>query len=273
MCDKLVFDLSQEVEGSPNVFIRKDWINILDNMNQNYQNNQCIIDTSQLANSNKYMSYREAYLSMPLLLTAQFTPSVDIGAGAEITYPDAYSFGLKNWFGSMIHSFTLDYNGTTIIQQTPFINMWNIFKLLTSLSYQDVMTMGPTIGFYPDTSDSFTYSTTTSASGPGCANNDMQTYMTTGDVNAVAAQLGNDYSQYSLNVGGNTGATYRTKWIAYEQDTTTGSTVGVGVAPGTYGNLLTQDTCRQMWKSNINTLAGSRVPFVAEQATLSLIHI
>ena len=30
-CDKLVFDLSQEVEGSPNVFIRKDWINILDN--------------------------------------------------------------------------------------------------------------------------------------------------------------------------------------------------------------------------------------------------
>ena len=37
-CDKLVFDLSQEVEGSPNVFIRKDWINILDNQNQNYQN-------------------------------------------------------------------------------------------------------------------------------------------------------------------------------------------------------------------------------------------
>ena len=31
MCDKLVFDLSQEIEGSPNVFVRKDWINILDN--------------------------------------------------------------------------------------------------------------------------------------------------------------------------------------------------------------------------------------------------
>ena len=36
MCDKLVFDLAQEVEGSPNVFIRKDWLNILDNQNQNY---------------------------------------------------------------------------------------------------------------------------------------------------------------------------------------------------------------------------------------------
>ena len=38
MCDKLVFDLSQEVEGTPNVFVRKDWINILDNQNQNYNN-------------------------------------------------------------------------------------------------------------------------------------------------------------------------------------------------------------------------------------------
>ena len=36
MSDKLVFDLAQEVEGSPNVFVRKDWLNILDNQNQNY---------------------------------------------------------------------------------------------------------------------------------------------------------------------------------------------------------------------------------------------
>ena len=69
MSDKLVFDLSQEVEGTPNVFVRKDWVNILDNQNQNYNNNQSIIDTSQLSNSNKYMSYRESYISCPFLLT------------------------------------------------------------------------------------------------------------------------------------------------------------------------------------------------------------
>ena len=32
MSDKLIFDLSQEVEGSPNVFVNKSWLNILDNM-------------------------------------------------------------------------------------------------------------------------------------------------------------------------------------------------------------------------------------------------
>lgn len=69
MCDKLVFDLAQEVEGSPNVFVRKDWLNILDNQNQNYNNNQSVVDTSQLSNSNKYMSYREAYFSIPFLMT------------------------------------------------------------------------------------------------------------------------------------------------------------------------------------------------------------
>jgi hypothetical protein len=68
-CDKLVYDLSSETEGSPNVFVRKDWLNIMDNQSQNYSSNQSIIDTSQLSNSNKWMSYREAYLQIPLLLT------------------------------------------------------------------------------------------------------------------------------------------------------------------------------------------------------------
>jgi hypothetical protein len=67
--DKLVFDLSQEIEGSPQVFIKKDWLSILDNMNTQYSSNQTIIDTSQLSNSNKYMSYREAYLAVPLIMT------------------------------------------------------------------------------------------------------------------------------------------------------------------------------------------------------------
>lgn len=180
--DKLVFDLSQELEGSPQIFIKKDWLSILDNMNQNYNANQSIIDTSQLSNSNKYINYREGYLAMPLLLTltgagyvapavsggtttgvptSGFLPacsSVALSAGGAFsTQPTAcdYVMGLKNWFGTMIHSFTLDLNGTTIIQQTPFINMVNCFKLMTSLSMNDVMTQGTTIGFYPDVPTAF----------------------------------------------------------------------------------------------------------------------
>ena len=134
--DKLVFDLASEIEGSTNVFIKKDWVNILDNMNTNYSSNQSVVDTSQLSNSNKYMSYREAYLLVPMLLTV--TNASATGATNTNFAPDTgatscdYCIGLKSWFGQIIHSFTLDYNGVTVIQQTPYINMVNSFKLLTS---------------------------------------------------------------------------------------------------------------------------------------------
>jgi len=106
--DVLVFDMSSQSEGSPNIFVRKDFLSLMDNQNQNYQGNQCILDTSVLANSNKYMNYREAYLMMPLLITATAT-GVTADAGAMTDF----GFGLKNWLGSIIHSITVDYNGTT----------------------------------------------------------------------------------------------------------------------------------------------------------------
>ena len=233
MCDKLVYDLSQEVEGTPNIFIRKDWINIMDNMNTNYQSNQSIIDTSQLSNSNKWMSYREAYLAVPLLLTITGDKATD-----DFNMND-YSFGLKNWFGSIIHSLTLDYNGTTIIQQTPFVNMWNMFKLLTSLSYGDVATMGATIGFYPDNFNSFQYNGDIPNSvGFGICNNQMATVAT------YASNLAsNIYDAYFADTGGNQGLTMRTKWIMYDPDAT------AGTQP--YSSLLTSDQSNIIWKSSI----------------------
>lgn len=219
-CDKLVYDLAQEVEGSPNVFIRKDWLNILDNQNQNYQNNQSIIDTSQLANSNKYMAYREAYLAIPLLLTMKGTVAGGVFQQTGESIGD-FSIGLKNWFGQIIHSFTLDYNGTTIIQQTPFCNMWNTFKLLTTLSYNDIITQGCTIGFYPDTSDSWmwmdAYNTANAVAtnniGLNVCNNALTTFT---QPNNTQIYTDNTYNRPSGNYyGGNEGLSRRIEWIAY----------------------------------------------------------
>jgi hypothetical protein len=228
MCDKLVFDLSQEIEGSPSVFIRKDWISILDNQNQNYNNNQSIIDTSQICNSNKYMSYREAYLSIPFLLTlgtqnliVQDTAGVAVnlnGTNPAFTAnfePDTTSgsadsaIGLKNWFGQIIHSFTLDYNGTTIIQQTPYVNMWNSFRLLTSMSLDDINVQGPTIGFFPDSPLTWQYITpqpniSTGPIGNGTCNNSnsIQNPTVNGRYNNFRAGGGNEgflQRQYNIN--------------------------------------------------------------------------
>ena len=279
MCDKLVFDLSQEVEGTPNVFVRKDWVNILDNQNQNYNNNQSIIDTSQLSNSNKYMSYREAYLSIPMMLSfgsagaptvsglgtvaadlSLLRPLTDAGASpaATATTSADYSIGLKNWFGQIIHSFTLDYNGTTIVQQTPYINMWNSFKLMTSLSLNDVSTQGATIGFFPDdpktwgfyqllTSSASTANgaTVDSASGQGVVNNSNFNAFTTvsGFYNSFNSMTGND------------GFLKRQQLINYNESGLAGrgSSVVAGQSSSTYGSILPlSNGVNLLWKSCIS---------------------
>jgi len=300
MCDKLVFDLSQEVEGSPNVFIRKDWINILDNQNQNYQNNQSIIDTSQLSNSNKYMSYREAYLAVPLLLSLTTPASANCDVEVANGYGKGdYAIGLKNWFGQIIHSFTLDYNGTTIVQQTPFINMWNTFKLLTTLSYSDIITQGSTIGFYPDTASSWTYATpngtflggavfppTASLNGAYVCNNDIS--LIEGPISSSISANGNRYLcsgvlsnssginqidetnaftdiliSPSIGLGGNIGLSKRISWINYNPTLSAGSS-----AP--YGTLGVANTaCNQIWKSYIIRQVNGQVAAVGPPPILA----
>ena len=279
MSDKLVFDLSQEIEGSPSVFIRKDWLNILDNQNQNYNNNQSIIDTSQLSNSNKWMNYREAYFLIPFNITLGQTTGVS-AAGSTVPVWGAaetlagggvsvdYSIGLKNWFGQIIHSFTLDYNGTTIIQQTPFVNMWNSFKLLTSLSYNDLLTQGALIGFYPDDATSWENNTniivvaataTGSPNGNGICNN------TTGGGGGQAFNTVQVKYYNSFNSGqGNEGYIRRLQNINFNPAGIPSATLsnyhagGVpdGVVGPAYNTLVSTAQLTNLWKSYIYNSAG-----------------
>lgn len=310
MCDKLVFDLSQEVEGSPNVFIRKDWINILDNQNQSYQNNQSIIDTSQLSNSNKYMSYRESYLACPLLLSVSTPASANCQiANVNGTGVADYAIGLKNWFGTIIHSFTLDYNGVTIIQQTPFVNMYNSFKLLTTLSYSDIITQGSSIGFYPDTSNSWTFqnpsgvlptgpdglTVNNSQNGLFVCNNDLSIFSTC--ISSSISSIGNRYlcngflsntsgtnvidefGQNQINIvapnigiGGNVGLTKRISYINYNPAISTGAST-------TYNSLgVAAATLATIWKSYISQQvngapAQSGKMQISVMATIYLKHV
>ncbi len=201
MCDTLVLDMAAKTTDSTECFTRKDWLSILDNQNQSYTGNQCVCDTSQFANSNKWINYREGYFTMPLLLTltgavgTEFTPNL-----AEQSCD--WKFGLKNWYGSIIHSFALEYNGTMICQQVPFSGMWNTFKLMTSLSLDDVKTQGSLIGFYPDTAGPVGFSNAvTSFNGQG-TNNNVVTPLIGGTLLLTGtSSLGQDPANMGVNVG------------------------------------------------------------------------
>ena len=131
MSDTMVFEMASSSEASPNIFLRRDFVAIQNNNNQNYSSNQLTIDTSQLANSNRYINYREGYLQIPLLITATcdaaFAP-LDPGTSFD------YAVGLKNNYLTIIHSMTLDLNGTAVAQTVPFQSLYQNFRLLTTLS-------------------------------------------------------------------------------------------------------------------------------------------
>ena len=269
--DKLVFDLASEIEGSTNVFIKKDWVNILDNMNTNYSSNQSVVDTSQLSNSNKYMSYREAYLLVPMLLTVTNASATGATNGGFLPATAGtscdYCIGLKSWFGQIIHSFTLDYNGVTVIQQTPYINMVNSFKLLTSLSWNDVITQGATIGFYPDSALSFRVNANTaSASGQGTCNNVINPAILGG-----SPTIGTSFNSFQ-GLSGNVGALKRCQYINYDSAGTVGGA-------GTYATLQTDQAARNIWKSFISNkvngvdAVSSGVFQITVTATIYLKHI
>jgi len=265
--DTLTYDLSSMTEGTPSVFVKKDWLNILDNQNGSYQGNQSVIDTSQLANSNKYMNYREAYLAVPMIMTA-----VSSTAGAFLVAPNASGtsadlvFGLRNWFGSIIHSFTLDYNGTTIIQQTPYCSMYNCFKLMTTLSMADVEINGADMGFYPDNPLSFGFSSTTKTSltlgnnaGVGTYNNTI-----TGGFQPVTAVYQN-YLPF------NDGLLARQRYIAFDLDGVGGGTV-TGGTTSAYSDLISSSAIDQQYKSYIFNKTSTSIQY-AIMATIHLKHI
>jgi hypothetical protein len=237
--DQLVLEMSSQSEGSPSVFLKKDWLSILDNTSGSYQSNQAVIDTSQLANSNKFMNYQEAYLAVPLLMTMSTS-----AFGATTFLPNAagtsadHSLGLKNSYTSLIHSFTLDYNGATVIQQQPFLSIWNAFRLMTTLSWEDVSTQGSTIGFYPDDALSFAYIAAATANTQGfgvCFNNNALT---------AGPPVSGVFNSYNVS---NIGLLKRQQYINYDADGLTAP------GAGAYSLLLTKTNASTLYKSQVIT--------------------
>jgi hypothetical protein len=284
-------------------------------MNTQYGSNQTIIDTSQLSNSNKYMSYREAYLAVPLVLTLTsstafalptdadgslargMSPNLAVSppiVGQTIAYPTACdsAMGLKNWFGSLFHSLTLDMNGTTIIQQTPLINMVNSFRLMTTLSWNDVITQGATIGFYPDDSTSWSITgspaqaSSASPAGMGVCNNTIApatgtpftTDITaTGDVSFLAGSASSSRFTSFNSGAGNLGLLKRIQLLNFDLEGSAGfngaslPATQRGTTPVPYSGLIAggASTWGAMWNSYI----FNKAPGIIQTATMATVYL
>jgi hypothetical protein len=179
--DNLVFEESINTEVSSSEFVDKQWLYVNDNNNGNYSG-QIVLDTTSLSNCGSYINWSEAFLAIPLVLQAE-------GSSTAITATNSldYLMGLKSGYWQILHSMSVEFNNGSIIQQTPFLNVFCSFKNLTSWSNDDLKNWGGVCGFFPDSSRSWLYNNNTTAasllnfqntSGQGICNNRNAPYVT-----------------------------------------------------------------------------------------------
>jgi hypothetical protein len=172
--DSLVFEDTINSELTTSEFVDKQWLYVNDNNNGSYSS-QIVIDTTPLANSGGWCNWSEGLILMPLVLQLEGGTGT-ISATSDTGYD--WCVALKNGYWNILHSMNVEFNNGSVIQQTPYMNLWCSFRALTSWSVDDLRDWGAVCGFSPDTSLSwgFNSSATTGSNilagcGAGLFNN------------------------------------------------------------------------------------------------------
>lgn len=196
--DNLVFEDTINSELTTSEFVDKQWLYVNDNNNGSYSS-QIVIDTTPLANSGGWCNWSEGLILMPLVLQLE-AANATISATSDTGYD--WVLAMKNGYWNILHSMNIEFNNGSVVQQTPYMNLWCSFKALTSWSVDDLRDWGAVCGFSPDTSLSwgFNSSATTGSNilagcGAGLFNNltsiqvDISSYAWASGTNPVATPV------------------------------------------------------------------------------------
>lgn len=161
--DNLVYEESLNTEIDQSEFISKKYIYVNDNNNGNYTS-QVVIDSTPLSNAGGWINWSEGFILMPLVV--QLTSATAASLPANTNVAD-YSWAFKSGFWNLINSMSVEFNNQNIIQQTPFLNVFRSFKAHTSFSQDDLLNEGSSIGYWPDSAGSWTFSNIASGTTAG----------------------------------------------------------------------------------------------------------
>lgn len=228
--DQLVLDLSAQPEYVAPFVRNSEWLWTLDqNPSGTYSSGTCILDTSSLSNSNKWLNWQSAYLAIPQRIRCT--------AGAVNLAMGQYMAGIKSGFHNTINSCQVELNGVTVQQSTQLSNLVWSYRLLTSMSYNDLIKYGSTIGFYPDDSNTWQYNAANSTEGEAATFSNNKDGGAV-DVSAVAAG--------GTAVGYNRGFLQRQNWLSYN-----------AAAATSHAGAASQDQLNQIFKPYVAYTAAA----------------
>lgn len=133
-------------------YASKQWQYVPDSNGSSYQSSGLApinFDlTSLVGDSDTMLNMSEAFIAIPLVLTSAWTSAND-GSGVAVD-PAAClsawcSTSIKPYF-NIIHQADVSINGTQVEQPVPFLNVKTSFKLMSSMSQNDLSEYGPILG-------------------------------------------------------------------------------------------------------------------------------
>jgi hypothetical protein len=144
-------------EPSPVIGRETIWTN---DDNSSAYNGQIVFNLSSLGQTQKWLSYQEAYIQVPYVVSMK-SNNVDITTkvNSKIVSP-------KDFFGQIIDSISVEVNGRTVHQQQSFNNVHSYFKFLTSADYSYLVKNSSSSGIYFDTNDEKNKTTAASSLAP-----------------------------------------------------------------------------------------------------------
>lgn len=130
----------------------------------NYSSGQVKFNLNQLATSSSYIDWKKSHLVIPITLAVASTKADGLVGNTPYSH---YYATLKSSFTSLLDSIVLSINNTEVVSKTgSLMNIPMYFNLLTSFDRNDVDALGASIGFIPDSVESFRFVHNTTANPP-----------------------------------------------------------------------------------------------------------
>ena len=136
--------------GEYTTFTEKQWNYVSDINNGVYTNNSGLTlvswDLTSIYNAAGMADVSDLFLAIPIVMVAQTTANA-AGVQTATTAPTA-GYGLcslKTNYQNLIHQIEVVSNGKTVSQAQPFVNVYEHFKLLSTLSATDMSGIGPSL--------------------------------------------------------------------------------------------------------------------------------
>jgi hypothetical protein len=148
--DNMSFDFSNDSEFSDLVdkpFLKKELLYVIDNNGStDYSRNQVTFETVSLSNNGRWCDYRNAFISIPLVVTL-------VRSAGDVTVDEAKELlDFKASNVNFIDSMIIDYGNDNVIQQNANIGAYCTFKQHTEWSLDDI-NVNKHLGYRKDSSD------------------------------------------------------------------------------------------------------------------------